>query len=136
MNKYYAEMPLRTQRTIQTVIGIVSACSVAGVGIIVLLDSSRPVSQMPWYFWPMIVGMTLVWLFKPSDLLWFHHLDERAVSVALMAIAASVFVITLAIVAIIFLHLSGSEVYLLALGLPHGFNAVRYLLRRRQQGNL
>lgn len=130
MNGYIAKLPERVRLAIYITIVVALFC-VGGflVGLFIAIDKSKPLSQMPLYFWVFTLLAFIVGVFGSKRA---HHPD--------MSISSALLRIGLASIGLggWFLNgrMDGTGVFLLALLLPWGIRGAWFLIRTwRLQNN-
>lgn len=133
MDKYFDRMPLRTVRVINLVIALSGLCALVAVFVLALPDTRRPASQMPWYFWVLVLYMTFIPLYTPPGRLGSAAdvLSFTAWAYTIVGIAA----VVLFMFAVLATPLTATMVVFCALGISYGLRGAQALLRKRRQPN-
>ncbi|MDQ5823028.1 MAG: hypothetical protein M3441_02320 [Chloroflexota bacterium] len=134
MNKYFDRMPLRTVRIVNRIIVLSGIFAMFAALILALLNTRRPASEMPWYFWILILYMTLIPLYTPPVRLGTAMADLPT-ALAWLYTAFAVFAIALITFVAILSPPSATLVFILALAVSYGLRGAQDLLRKRRQRN-
>lgn len=125
MNRYIAKLPLWVRLAIFVVIAIAIMASFWTVGIFIVTNSSRPISQLPLYFWISTLAVFVIGIFGAER---FHPLD-MSVSSALLRIGLA----SILLVGGLFSgQLNGAYVFSFAQVLPWGIRGAWALMRTWQ----
>jgi hypothetical protein len=130
MNKYANRIPLSVLRRINSAILLVGFCAFIGLILLIVTDVSRLVTQMPWYFWPILAVVFLVILYKPPAPLQ-NQLGEIYAGYPWISVGLAVFVVLALVFKCDYSMLSGAQLAIIAIALASGVRAVQELLRRR-----
>jgi hypothetical protein len=127
-------MPLRAARIINRIIVFSGIAALLGVFILALPETRRPASQMPWYFWILVLYMTFTPLYTPPTRLGIATAD-MATGTAWFYIIFAAFAVAVITFAAVFSLLTAMLVVLLALAVSYGLRGAQALLRKRWQRN-
>jgi hypothetical protein len=132
MKAYLAKQPRWVILSIVVGILLAGVCvMVAFVWLFVAADASRPISQLPWFFWLLVVFIFLarfVTFTLPSS--GNIPISEMSVRSALLRIAFGSFVLLTFIVTVVNGSVNGTGLFLAAFWLPTGIRGAAALLLR------
>jgi beta-lactamase regulating signal transducer with metallopeptidase domain len=134
MNKYFDRMPLRTVRIVNRVIVLSGIAALLAAFILALPDTRRPASQMPWYFWLLVVYMALIPLYTPPARLGAATADMPTVAAWLHTVVAGLAAALITFAAVVSPP-SAMMMVLLGLALSYALRGAQALLRKRRQRN-
>ncbi|MDQ3705951.1 MAG: hypothetical protein M3437_12125 [Chloroflexota bacterium] len=134
MNKYFDRMPLRAVRIVNRVIALSGIAAILGVFILALPDTRRPATQMPWYFWLLLVYMALIQIYTPPARLGTAPADMPTVVAWLCTVVAGLAAALIMFTAILSPP-SAMMMVLLAFAVSYVLSGAQALLRKRRQRN-
>ncbi|HEX8227786.1 MAG TPA: hypothetical protein VF826_00560 [Chloroflexia bacterium] len=134
MDKYFDRMPLRAARIINRIIVFSGIAALLGAFILAIPDARRPASQMPWYFWILVLYLTFIPLYTPPARLGIATAGIPG-GMAWFYIIFAAFVVAAIIFAAVFLPMTAMLVVILALAVSYALRGAQALLRKRRQSN-
>ena len=134
MNKYVDRMPLRAVRIVNRVIVLSGIAALLGAFILALPDTRRPASEMPWYFWLLVVYMALIPLYTPPARLGVVTADMPTVAAWLYTVLAGLVAALITFAAIVSPP-SAMMMVLLGLAVSYALRGAQALLRKRRSNH-
>jgi hypothetical protein len=134
VDKYKAKMPVLTLRVLNAVIRLVGWGSMIAAFVLALLAGTRPASEMPWYFWVLVLFYYLGILYTPPARPGTAPTEIRTGTARLQLTTAAVIMgITTSV--LFFLPLTGMTMIILGIALANAKGSAQIMLKKREQSN-